>query len=213
VVEAEVDQSGAAVTYRVPMTVSIPADGAPHKVTVANFQLEPELDFVTVPKLVEVVYRRAKVINQSPYTLLSGSVNLFAGDEFVGTARLDLTASQGEIELPLGVDDRIKVVRELKRRDVDKKLIGNKRRITYAYEIKLENVLSKPVQLTLHDQFPVSKHEEVKIKLESADPRPAEQSELHQLKWILNLGAQEKCLVRFDFSVEFPPTLDVVGLP
>jgi uncharacterized protein (TIGR02231 family) len=212
VVEAEGDQSGAAVTYRVPMIVSIPADGAPQKVTVANFQLEPELDFVTVPKLVEVVYRRAKVINHSPYTLLPGSVNLFAGDEFVGTTRLDLTAPQGEIELPLGVDDRIKVERELKRREVDKKLIGNKRRITYAYEIKLENVLPKPVQLTLHDQFPVSKHEEVKIKLESADPRPTEQSELHQLKWIINLAAKEKCLVRFDFSVEYPPTLDVVGL-
>jgi len=213
VVEAEVDTQGAAVTYRVPASVSIPADGAPHKVAVTRFQLEPQLDYVTAPRLVEAVYRRAKVINNSPYTFLPGSANLFAGDEFIGTARLDLIPPQGEIELYLGVDDRVKVKRELKRREVDKKLIGSKRRITYAYEITLENLLPIQARLTLHDQFPVSKHEEIKIRLEDANPQPAEQSELHLLKWDFNLVAQEKRPVRFDFSVEYPPALDVVGLP
>lgn len=213
VVQAEVKSEGAAVTYRVPATVTIPADGAPHKVTVAYFQLEPKLDFVAAPRLVEAVYRRARVINDSPYTLLPGSANLFAGDEFIGTTRLELIAPQGEIELYLGVDDRIKVKRELKRREVDKKLIGNKRRITFAYEITLENLFPIQAQITLHDQYPVSKHEEVKIRLEAANPQPAEQSELHLLKWNFNLAPQGKQTVRFDFSIEYPPALDVVGLP
>jgi uncharacterized protein (TIGR02231 family) len=124
-----------------------------------------------------------------------------------------LIPPQGEIELYLGVDDRVKVKRELKRRDVDKKLIGSKRRITYAYEITLENLLPFQARLTLHDQFPVSKHEEIKIRLEDTNPQPVEQSELNLLKWDLNLAAQEKRQVRFDFSVEYPPALDVVGLP
>jgi uncharacterized protein (TIGR02231 family) len=213
VLEAEVDVEGAAVTYRVPASVSIPADGAPHKVAVTRFRLEPQLDFVTAPRLVEAVYRRAKVTNDSPYMFLPGSANLFAGSEFIGTARLELIPPQGEIELFLGVDDRVKVERELKRREVDKRLIGSKRRITYAYEITLENLLPIPAKLTLHDQFPVSKHEEIKIRLEDANPQPAEQSELHLLKWELNLVAQEKRQVRYDFSVEYPPALDVVGLP
>jgi uncharacterized protein (TIGR02231 family) len=113
----------------------------------------------------------------------------------------------------LGVDDRVKVKREIKRREVDKKLIGSKRRITYAYEITLENLLPIQISLTMHDQFPVSKHEEVKIRLEGANPQPAEQSELHLLRWDFNLAAQEKRQVRYDFSVEYPPVLDIVGLP
>jgi len=213
VVQAEVNTYGAAVTYRVPVSVSIPADGAPHKVAVTRFQLEPQMDFVTAPRLTEAVYRRAKVTNNSPYTFLAGSANLFAGSEFIGTAPLELIPPQGEIELYLGVDDRVKVKRELKRREVDKKLIGSKRRITFAYEITLENLLPVPARLILHDQFPVSKHEEIKIRLEGANPQPAEQSELHLLKWDFNLAAQEKQQVRYDFSVEYPPALDVVGLP
>jgi uncharacterized protein (TIGR02231 family) len=213
VVTARVDSSGASVTYHVPGTVTIPADGDPHKVTAAQFVLDPQLDYVTAPKLVEAAYRRAKVVNASEYLLLPGAANLFAGDEFIGTTQIELTAPQGEIELYLGVDDRIKVERELKRRDVGKNFIGGKRRMAYGYEITLKNLLPAPAKLTLHDQLPVARHEDIKIKLESADPKPTEQTELNLLNWELTLAPQEKRTVRFDFSIETPQALQVIGLP
>jgi uncharacterized protein (TIGR02231 family) len=213
VVVAKVDTSGAAVTYQVPGAVTIPADGAPHKVTVASFELEPELDYVTAPKLVEAVYRRAQVTNDSPYTLLPGTANLFAGDEFIGATELELVAPQGEIELYLGPDDRVKVERELKRREVDKKFIGDKRRLHYAYEITLENLLPTEAQVTLHDQIPVSRHEDVKVKLSAAEPEPSEQSELNLLDWELELAPGEKRDVRFGFTVEHPRAMRLTGLP
>jgi len=213
VVMATVDTSGTAVTYQVPGTVTVPADGAPHKVTVACFELKPELDYVTAPKLVEAVYRRAQVTNDSPYTLLPGAVSLFAGDEFIGATELELVAPQGEIELYLGPDDRVKVERELKRREVDKKFIGDKRRLHYAYEITLENLLPTKAQVTLHDQIPVSRDEDVKVKLASVEPEPEEQSELNLLDWELALAPGEKRVVRFGFTVEHPRGMRLTGLP
>lgn len=210
---ARVDASGAAITYHVPGTVSIPADGAPHKVAVASYRLDPKLDYVAAPRLVEAVYRRARVNNASSYTLLPGSASLFAGDEYIGTTRLELTAPQEEIELYLGVDDRVKVERELKRREVDKRLIGSRRSLHYGYEIKLENLLAVPIEITLQDQIPVSRHEEIKVRLDTADPKPSEQTELNLLNWKLALAPQEKRLVRFDFSVDYPQSMDVIGLP
>jgi uncharacterized protein (TIGR02231 family) len=210
---ATVDTSGAAVTYQVSGAVTIPADGAPHKVAVARIELEPELDYVTAPKLVEAVYRRAQVNNDSPYTLLPGSANLFAGDEFIGATRFELVAPQGEIELYLGPDDRIKVERELKRREVDKKLIGDKRRLHYAYEITLENLLPTEAKVTLHDQIPVPRHEDVKVKLTSAEPEPGEQSKLNMLDWEFELDAGEKRVVGFGFTVEYPRGMRLTGLP
>jgi len=201
------------VTYHVPSTVAIPTDGAPHKVTVARFELMPALDYVSAPKLVETAYRRAKVTNDSPYTLLPGQANLFAGDEFIGATRLELVAPQGEIELYLGADDRVRVERELKRREVDKRFIGDRRLLRYGYEITLENLLPTEAKVTLHDQIPVSRHEDVKVKLESAEPKPAEQTELNLLDWALTLAPGEKRVVRFDFTVEHPRGMSVVGLP
>lgn len=212
-VEATVESSGSAVTYVIPGSVSIPPDGAAHKVTVSRFSLAPRLDYVAAPKLVQAVYRRAKVNNDSPYTLLPGEANLFAGDEFIGTTPLEMTAPQGEIELYLGVEDRIKIERELKRREVDKRLIGGKRHLAYAYEIKLENLLPAPAVLTLHDQIPIAAHEEIKVKLESAEPKPTEPIEMGLLKWELSLEGNSKRTVRFEFSVETPQAMQVVGLP
>jgi uncharacterized protein (TIGR02231 family) len=210
---ASVETSGAALTYQVPGAVTVPPDGTSHKVVVARFSLEPALDYVSAPKLVEAAYRRAKVANQSLYTLLPGQASLFVGDEFVGTAALELIAPQGEIELYLGVDDRIAIQRELKRREVDKRLIGGKRRTLFGYEIELENLLPGTAKLLLHDQLPVARHEEIKVRLESADPRPTEHDELNLLDWELELAPKEKRVVRFDFSVEHPQEMSVVGLP
>jgi len=213
VVVATVETSGAAVTYQVPGAVAVPADGAPHKATIARFELTPELDYVAAPKLVEAAYRRARVTNDTAYTLLPGPANLFAGDEFIGTTELELTAPNGELELYLGMDDRVRVERELKRREVDKKLLGNRRRLRYGYEISLENLLSTEAKVTLHDQIPVPRHEDIKVKLESAEPRPTERTELDLLEWVFTLAPGEKQIVRFDFTIEHPRGMSLVGLP
>jgi len=210
---AVVEDSGATVTYQVPGTVTAPADGAPHKVVVARIDLQPELDYVSAPRLVEAVYRRAKLSNESRYTLLPGKANLYAGEEYIGATTLELTAPNGEIELYLGVDDRIKVERELKRRDVDKRLLGGKRRLQYGYQIEIENARPDEVRLMIQDQFPVARHEDIKVKLENATPRPDRQTELNLLEWDLSLAANTKQTLRFDFSVEYPQDLVVVGLP
>jgi uncharacterized protein (TIGR02231 family) len=213
VVTAVVDTTGTAVTYTIPGIVNIPPDGTAHKVTIAHFRLPPQLDYVSAPRLVEAVYRRAKIKNDSPYTLLGGEASLFVGDEFIGTSPLEMTAPQGEVELSLGVEDRIKVERELKRRDTDKRLIGGRRHLVYGYEIRVENLLPVKTDLKLHDQIPVARHEEIKVKLESCEPKPSEQTELNLLKWELSLEPKEKRTVRFDFSVDSPQGMEVVGLP
>ncbi len=68
-------------------------------------------------------------------------MNLFAGDEFIGSNALDYTPVNGELELLLGVEERIEVERKLVRRDVDKRLLRDVRQIAFGYEITLRNGL------------------------------------------------------------------------
>ncbi len=210
---AQVAQSGAAVTYKVPDTVSIPDGGEPRKVVVARISLQPKLDYTTAPKLVEAVYRHAVITNQSPYTLLPGKAHLFTGDEYIGRVALELTAPGGELELYLGVDDRVRVERTLTLREVDKKLLRDRIQRSYGYEIVVENLRKSEVQVTVRDQIPVPKNEALKVKLESAVPDPSEQTRLGILKWELTLPPGEKETLRFGFSVEHVRGWDVVGLP
>ncbi len=85
--------------------------------------------------------------------------------------------------------------------------------VRYGYEITLENLLSTEAKVTLHDQISVPRHEGIKVKLESAEPKPAEQTELNLLDWELELASGEKQVVRFDFVVEYPREMNLLGLP
>jgi uncharacterized protein (TIGR02231 family) len=210
-VTATMEDSGASVTFRLPQTAAVPADGEPHKVTVAIAKLEPKLDYVTVPKLTESAFRRATVKN-SELMLLPGKASLFVEGDFIGSTSLKQTAPGEEFELYLGVDDRVYVKRELKAREVDKKFLQDKRRLHYGYETEVRNLRADKIALEIHDQLPVSRHESVKVKLESADPKPVEQTELNELTWKLTLEPGAKQFVRFDFSVEHPRDVNVIGL-
>lgn len=212
-VTADVESAGASVTFRLPQAVNVPADGELHKVTVAIAQLRPKIDYVSVPKLAEFAYRRAKVVNAGDLTLLPGRAALFVEGDFIGSTPLKLIAPGEEFELYLGVDDRVYVKRELKAHEVDKKLLQDKRRLTYGYEIELRNLRPDKIALEIHDQLPVARHESIKVKLESADPRPAEHDELNELTWRLSLGANARQIIRFNFSVEHPRDVQVTGLP
>ena len=211
-VTADVESAGASVTFRLPQQATIPADGEPHKVTVATATLEPKLDYVTAPRLAEFAYRRVRVKN-GDLMLLPGAASLFVEGDFIGSAPLKLTAPGEEFETYFGVDDRVYVKRELKAREVDKKLLQEKRRLRYGYEIEVRNLRPGRIDLEIHDQMPVSRHESIKVKLESVDPKPAEHSEMNELTWKLSLEPGAKQFVRFDFSVEHPRDLPVAGLP
>jgi hypothetical protein len=74
------------------------------------------------------------------------------------------------------VDERIKVSRELVDSEVDKKFIGDKRRLHYAYRIKVHNLRDGQGKMVVSDQIPVARHEEIKIKLYMAEPKPTDRA-------------------------------------
>ena len=209
---AEAVDEGTAVSFLVPGGVDIPGDGTPKKTAIGISDLSPWLDYLAIPRHTDAVYRRATLINTTGAPLLAGSVSLYVGDEYIGQNRLEYTPSGGEVKLVLGVEERIKVKRELVRREVDKRLLRDQRQVVYGYEITLENLTQSAARVTVEDQYPVSKHDQIKVRLDRATPEPSEQTELHILKWELNLGAGQKSTIRFEYQVEHARALRVAGL-
>jgi len=210
---AAVSESGAALTYQLAGSADVPGNNEPRKVTVATLNFKPIVTYVTAPKREEVCYRRAEIKNDSQYSLLPGRAQLFEGEEYLGATALEFVAPGQSFELALGADERLRVERKLAARDVDKAfIIGDRRRIRYGYTIELENLRDAPQPVTVRDQIPVARDEQIKVKLEAADPKPTEQAELGQLEWRLTLDKGAKRTIRFDFSVEHPRAMDVIGL-
>jgi uncharacterized protein (TIGR02231 family) len=131
-------------------------------------------------------------------------VSVFHGDEFVGTTSIEPVPPGAELELHLGVDDRVKVERKLTRRETGKAMLSGNRRTAVTYTITLENRLPQPARVTVIDQFPVSKHEDVKVRDTEARPEPKERTDLDVVTWAVEVAAGAKRELTLAFTLEHP---------
>jgi uncharacterized protein (TIGR02231 family) len=209
---AEPGESGAGLVYRIPRPLAVPGDGDPHKTTIARIDLDAVLDYLAVPVLAPEAYLRATVTNSSPLLLLPGPARIFHDAQFVGETSLRTVAAGEEFELQLGVDDQIRVERELTRRNTSKAVLAGTRTIDIGYEIKVENHRSGKARVSVHDHIPVSTDGDIKVRLRETSPDPAEQDDLGELTWTLSLDGGQSATVRYRFTVEHPAQVTVAGL-
>ncbi len=208
---AAVEEHGATVTFRLPRPMSVPSDGQPHRAQVATQDLPCKLDFVSVPRRASLGFLRATTRNDSALNLLPGKANIFRDGEFAGSTQLESVAPAQEFKLFLGPDEQVRVEREMTAREVEKNLMGNVRRHHFSYVIKLENLKTFPVRLTVLDQIPVSRNETIKVKLRETNPAP-QTNEMGELRWELVLQPNSKSELRFEYSIEAPRDARVTGL-
>jgi uncharacterized protein (TIGR02231 family) len=211
-VVAEISQQGSVVTFQLGGNGNIPSDGNPHKVTIFNDDFPCQFEYIAMPRLVSFAYLQAKAKNHPDgATLLPGKANIFRDDVFVGTTHLENIAPRQEFKLNLGIDEGIKIDRELGERQVDKTFLAGNRRITYAYRIGVTNLLNVVTHIQINDQIPHSRTEQIKIKLIKINPQ-IQPGELGRLAWELDLLPNNKMEIYYQFSIEHPEGVIVKGL-
>ncbi|KAH6893659.1 mucoidy inhibitor A [Coprinopsis sp. MPI-PUGE-AT-0042] len=80
--------SSITASFTVPGKMTIPSDNASHKVTIAQIPAEADMEWVCVPKRDSRVYLKAKVKNNSEYTLLQGPANIYVDGSLVARSNL-----------------------------------------------------------------------------------------------------------------------------
>jgi uncharacterized protein (TIGR02231 family) len=211
-VAAEVANEGGVVTFRVDRDSDIPGDNNPHKITVFSDNFPCRIEYVALPRLVSFAYLQATMTNPANgATLLPGKANIFRDNIFVGTTQLENIAPGQEFKLNLGIDEGLKIERDLVEREVDKRLISGNRRVTYGYRLTVTNLREQEAVLKLTEQIPVSRTEQIKVKLNRISPQ-IQPGELGALEWSLTLPPKAKREFSYQFTIEHPAELNVSGL-
>lgn len=210
--EAEVQEEGTAVTYRITYPVTITSDHQPHKVTVGGASWEPEITCISFPSLSDQVLIRAEARNTSPYTLLPGPTAIFNEGDYMGKGDLPLIVPGENVEAMMGVDNRVRVERERVKREVVKSRIGTMRKESHGYQIRITNHRTDTLKCEIVDQIPVSVNADLKVEAVSTSPQPFEVSDLNIMRWKLSLAPGQTQVITYTFTVEFPKDQRVTGL-
>ena len=172
-VVAELQEGALAVAWRLARPTAVPADGTPHRTTVATATLDARLDHVVAPAVDPAAHLRATVVNTGGHALLAGPLSAFVDGDFVGSTHIDTTAPGAELELYLGVDDRVAVERELMERTPHRALLGGKISAVERWRIEVHNGRPAPVRLVVRERVPVSRHPDVQVVDVDVKPEPA----------------------------------------
>jgi uncharacterized protein (TIGR02231 family) len=212
---ATVSTSGEAVVYKIEKPTDIESEEeSPKKLTVGLFKLPTEIRYLAIPKVIQEVYTKAKVTNDSEFMLLPGDVNLFADSEFIGVSTLGTVAPTEKFDFSLGITRAIKVKRELVKREVSSAgLTGKGKRVKYAYRIKVENNKKVDIKITVKDQLPVPQHEKIKIEDVAYGDKdePSKKTDLGILEWTFTLPPGKKKIIDFEFCIVYPQDMTIEG--
>jgi len=216
---ATAEEKGIAVIYKLPSKVSVKSDRSEHKFPISSQILPAEFEYSSYPRVSPFAYLGSRVTNSKGLQLLAGRVNIFLEGDFVGFSGISNIAPSEEFDLYLGIDENVKVKREVLEKKVDETLIAGipsrTKKTTFKYKLTVENYKSKKIKVKLFEAIPVSEDDRIKIKIDEISLKPGvEDWEDRKGIWLweLELEPQQKQEIFYTFTVEHPRDMQVEGL-
>jgi uncharacterized protein (TIGR02231 family) len=200
-------------TFELKTKNSIPSDNSAHKVTIASTIQPIEFEHTSIPKVVEKVYLKGKVINKNDYPFLEGEINVFIENDFINRTYLKTIVPNDTLELALGIDESIQIKKVLKNKYYESHgLISKTHRITYEQEIEVINNRNTEETILMYDQIPIPMNEKIEVQRLVPDPEQKKINNNKELSWKLKLGPGEKKVIPIKFYIEYPDDIRVYGL-
>jgi len=213
-IEAPPVETGIAIWYPLPGRYTIKSGDAEKKVPIVERILDAEFRYFTVPRMEQLAYLTGSLSNSTDYLYLAGDGSTYVGDDFTGKIYFPNIAPDESLTASFGIDDRVKVKRELKKSKISKGgLFKNITRYELVYENTVKNFHDKEINCMLVDQVPIPQNAEIKVSVAKLDPKPDLEDKdrgIYTWKTVIKPGAEYKVTV--SFIVDTPENVTVENL-
>lgn len=198
-----IEVSEVTVDFDIELPYTIPSDGKPYLVEVANYSLPATYKYFAVPKLESDAFLIANLTGWEPVNIIDSKANIYYRGKYIGETFIDTRYSNDTLEVSLGRDSKINISR-VKREDFNKNSwIGANRKESFEYEISVRNTYSKPIEIEVVDQVPISQENDITVSVENVSN--AEQTEqTGRLIWKLKVEPSETKKLLTAFTVKYP---------
>jgi uncharacterized protein (TIGR02231 family) len=202
--------------FIIPGPVSVVSGGGVRSVRLATDAAEARLFATATPRLAEQAFLTAAFTLDSEAPLLAGTANLFRDGSYVGMGRVAFASPGTEVELGFGPDDQVRVTFALASREAGQRgLITRVSTDERHYEITVDNLHSRAMEITILDRVPVSEDERITVQQLDDTTEPTEtdvDGTRGLLAWTYDYEPGETREIRNGYLVTWPTDLDITGL-
>ena len=184
--------------------ISIPTSLS-KSIDVANYELSTKLKHYSVRKLDMDVFLLASLTGWENMNLLSGNANIFLSGAFVGKGYINPATIKDNLEVSLGRDKQV-IVNRIKNTDFKSKAtFGSNIKETRSFDITIRNLKTKPINIEVIDQVPLSTDSSIVVNVDKNDISSAVFDETTgELKWILTMEGGSTETKKFKYTVTYP---------
>ena len=183
---------------------TIPSGGGGRRVPLFTESWPVKTERKLFPALARDAFLVAELQSPSKQVLPGGEASLFVGLDPAGTATLKLVAPGERFTLPLGVDRAVQPVRNVALIESEKGFLGKNEETLYRVTIEVANPYAFALPVRIHDQWPLTQHEDMEIKLVRTEPYARQDKVKGGLEWELTVPASGKTVVSFEYTLRRP---------
>lgn len=202
-ISVEQDERQTAVEFDIQTAYSISSNNKPLVLEVQRHSMPASYEYVCVPKADPDAFLLAHVSGWERYKLLSGEANIFYENGFVGKTILDTRELRETLRVSLGRDKGIQVAREKAEDSSNSGFLSSKSEDVRSWITTIRNNKSRPIEITLFDQVPVSTNNEITVKVENLSNGEFDKAS-GEVKWKMNLQPSERKQVNLKYIVKSP---------
>lgn len=198
-----ISQNQTTVEIEVKERYSIDSNDDQLTVSLEQYEINSIYEYYAVPKLDNEAFLLAKIIDWEKYSLLPGQANLFLEGTYVGKSFLDTYSVSDTLEISLGRDPGIAIERTKIDLYTKSSFIGSNKVDSRGFKISIRNPKTSAINLTLHDQIPVSTRDDITIT-----PQEISGGKLNkttgEITWNLTIKPGEQKTLEMRYEVKYP---------
>ncbi|KAK7043123.1 hypothetical protein VNI00_008477 [Paramarasmius palmivorus] len=154
-------------TFRLAGLVNVPSSVDEHGFTIVELKLDAVITWVSVPKVDTKVHLKARIRNESEYTLLPGKSSVYVDGSFISKSEVPSVSPMETFDCPLGLDPAVRITYHPASKKVTTTGFYSKS-TSYAFSQRLTIQNTKTCSIPLLkiiDQIPVSEDSTIAVRL------------------------------------------------
>ena len=198
-------------SYDIDIPYDILSNNEDHLISLYQQKIPADYQYFTAPNYRREAYLLAKVKDFSKYHLVSAPASVIFENMYIGETRVSPDQTNNEMNITLGNDPKISIIREDIQDKSGEKFLSSYREKVVTYDLIIKNNKKEQISMEVKDRFPLSNNEAVKIEV--LDKSGAvKDDEKGFLTWNIKLSPSETKKLRVSYKVRYPKDYTVSGL-
>lgn len=191
-----------AKSFDLPQPYTIKTGSEDFQVELKALEIPATYEYYVAPKFDKDAFLTAKIVDWEQYDLMAGTMKLYFEDTYLGDSYLNVS-NQDTLSISLGRDKGVVVSRNKMTDFRKKQSLGSNKVDSRGYEITVRNTKRQAINLTIEDQFPISKAKEIEVDDQEADEAEINK-ETGKITWKLKLEPNKEKKLKHKFTIKSP---------